>query len=105
MSDQLKILIAFLRHEIGEDKLPMTRDTLIEDDLGVSGDDAEDLIIAFGKAFNVDVSNFNLGAYFGDEPGGFLIWWRKPRELKPFTIGHLEKAMLAGRLDDTVINS
>jgi acyl carrier protein len=33
-------------------------DTRIETDLGVSGDDAIEFILEYGKAFNVDVSRF-----------------------------------------------
>jgi acyl carrier protein len=94
-------LVTFVRNQIGVYDTPITRDTLIEDELGVTGDDAYDLIISFGKKYKIKVDTFNLGKYFGDEPGLFPI----NREIKPFTIGHLEKAVMAGRLDEEVINS
>ena len=95
-------LVVFVREQIGEYDMPITRETLIEDGLGVTGDDAEDLIIAVGKKYNVDIRNFNFRKYFYDEPGIFNF---KNRKIEPFTISHLEKAIIAGRLDEEVINS
>ena len=82
--------------------MTITRDTLIEDGLGITGDEAEDLIIAFSKKYNVDIGSFNFAKYFYDEPGIFNI---QNRVIEPFTVGHLEKAITAGRLDEEVINS
>ncbi len=81
----------------------------IEDDLGVSGDDAVEFILAFGKEFNVDVSNFMLADYFSPE-GDFILpaiirflTNKKKRERKSFTVGHLEKAIMEGRLDENTM--
>jgi acyl carrier protein len=49
--------------------------TKINLDLGVDGDDGLDLVIEFGKKFDVDVSNFPFSDYFGPEAG-----------INPFTI-------------------
>ena len=95
-------LVVFVREQIGEYNMPITRDTLVENSLGVTGGDAEDLIMAFSKKYNVDISNFNFTKYFYDEPGVFNF---QNRVIEPFTIGHLEKAVIAGRLDEEVINS
>ena len=95
-------LVAFIRDTIKEYELPIMRETLIEDDLGVSGDDADELVISFGKKYNIDISNFNFAKYFYNEPGIFNF---QSRQIKPFTVGHLEKAIIAGRLDEEVINS
>ncbi|MDR2637746.1 MAG: DUF1493 family protein [Zoogloeaceae bacterium] len=43
--------------------------TRINWDLGVDGDDGLDLVIEFGKKFNVDISNFPFDDYFGPEAG------------------------------------
>ena len=89
----------------------ITRETKIEDDLGVTGDDSDEFLIAFGKEFNVDVSKFPIGNYFGDEGDQILpaiirmFTGKKKRQTKKLTIGHLEKAVMAGRLDEEVINS
>jgi hypothetical protein len=86
-------------------KKQITRETAIEKDLGITGDDADEFLIAFGKEFNVDVNQFSIGDYFGDEGDPILpaiirfLTGRKEREKKILTIGHLEKAVIAGRLD------
>ena len=95
-------LVAFIRSKAGEHEMPITKETLIEDNLGITGGDAEDLIMDFSKKYNVDISNFNFTKYFYDEPGIFNF---QNRIIEPFTVGHLEKAIIAGRLDEEVINS
>jgi Protein of unknown function (DUF1493) len=92
-------------------KFPLTRITRVEEDLGIYGDDANEFLIAFGQEFNVDMSKFMAGDYFSDETAGaagtimrFFSWNNKPNK-KTLTLGHLEKAVAAGRLDEDVINS
>jgi hypothetical protein len=92
-------------------KKELIRDTTLETDLGITGDDSDDFLIAFGKEFKVDVSQFPIGDYFGDEGDPILpalirmFTGRKKRQTKDLTIGQLEKAVIAGRLDEEVINS
>lgn len=93
-------LVSFIREQIREDKMLINRETLIEDQLGVTGDEAEELIIAFAKQYNVNIDNFIFRNYFYDEPGLFNI---PNRVIKPLNIGHLERAIIAGALDDNVI--
>ena len=95
-------LVAFVNKQVGRHDITVTRDTLIEDDLGVTGGDANDLLIAFSKKYNIDITNFIFEKYFNDEPGVFGF---RNRAIHPFTIGHLEKAIIAGRLDEEVISS
>ena len=48
-------------------------------DLGVDGDDAEELLRAYREKFRVDMSGFDFHRYFGDEPDAvslFLLLWR-----------------------------
>jgi len=86
-------------------------DTKIEDDLGVSGDDAVEFIIAYGKEFNVDVSNFRVSDYFSPEIDAIMLGLIRIFTCKPnpsrkiLTVGHLLKGIIAGRLDEEVINS
>lgn len=94
-------LILFVRDQIREYKRAITRETSIEDDLGVTGEEAAELLDAFSDKFKVDISKFDFKKYFNDEPTAFTY----ARKLLPFTIGHLEKAMIAGKLDEEVINS
>jgi acyl carrier protein len=84
------------------DDEPITTETRLYEDLGIYGDDAVEFLIAFGKEFNVDVSKFMAADYFKDEGAGvFNLGVTK----KALTVGHLEKAIMAGRLDEEVINS
>jgi hypothetical protein len=92
-------LISFVRSQIGEYDMSITRESLIENDLGVTGEDASDLIMAFGKKYQIDISKFNFKKYFNDEPLIFL----PDRKVHSLAIGHLEKAIVAGRLDEEVI--
>jgi acyl carrier protein len=94
-------LISFIRKQIGEYNMPIERETLIEYDLGVTGEDAAELIQAFSIQYKVDISNFLFTNYFNEEPFVLL----KCKSVKSFTVGHLEKGILAGRLDEEVINS
>lgn len=76
----------------------ITSATSLADDLGISGDDAVEFIVAFGKAFNVDISQFRISDYFKPE-GGLMLINIFTSTKKPFTVGHLEKAILTGKLE------
>lgn len=101
----------FVIKESAVDDEEITRDTQIEEDLGVTGDDAVDFMIAYGKAFNVDVTQFMTGDYFDGEGDIILpaiirfFTSKKKKPNKRLTVGHLEKGIIAGRLDEEVINS
>jgi acyl carrier protein len=94
-------LVSFVRLRSREFKKSITRETLIEDDLGVTGDDAAELILEYSKKYNVDISNFIFTKYFNEESSVFTM----EKRIWPFTIGHLEKAVIAGRLDEEIINN
>lgn len=88
----------------------ITRDTKLISDLRITGDDADEFFLEFAKHFNVDVSNFKIGDFFGDEEDYITaaikdIFRDKERGLKPITVGDLERAILAGRLDDSILDS
>jgi acyl carrier protein len=101
----------FVIKESAVDDEEITLDTKIEDDLGVTGDDAVDFMIAYSETFNVDVTKFMAKDYFGSERNvllselGKCITGNRERTGKTLTVGHLEKGILAGRLDEEVINS
>jgi acyl carrier protein len=94
-------LVAFIHKVSRSFEVPITMETSIENDLGVTGDDGEDLIIEFSKKYNVDINNFDFTKYFYPEPMTLSM----PRDVKLLTVGHLMKAIEAGRLDDDVINN
>ena len=84
--------------------------TRLAEDLKITGDDSVEFLIEFGKEFNVDVSNFKAADYFDGEGGEFIesiikIFSRKKEAPKQIlTLGHLEKAVYFGRLDEEVIH-
>ncbi|MES2389176.1 MAG: DUF1493 family protein [Bacteroidota bacterium] len=77
----------------------------LETDLNIYGDDAVELLIAYGKKFNVNVSQFKAAEYFSAE-GGLNLLSRlfKISNVKPLQVSHLVKGIIAGKLDESVIN-
>ncbi len=67
--------------------------TRIEKDLGVTGDDAAELIEAFAKEFQVDVSHFKFHDYFGPEGMDFFCEYPDSQSRKKLTIADLEEAV------------
>jgi len=94
-------LASFIRDQTRSYDSVITRETLIEDDLGVTGEEASELIHNFSKKYGVDVTKFEFRKYFNEEPSVFL----PSRKVVPFTVGFLEKAILRGCLSEEVINS
>jgi hypothetical protein len=66
-------------------------------------------LMAYSKEFNVDVSKFKIDDYFGDEGDVVLssiiktLNGSERKHKKILTIGNLEDAVLAGRLDEEII--
>jgi acyl carrier protein len=96
--------------KMGKYRKPLMRETTLEKDLGMSGDDAVEFILEFSKKFNVDVSKFEIKKYFFPEGDSvlpaiirFFAGKKNPKQ-KELTLGDLEKAVIAGRLDEEVIN-
>jgi acyl carrier protein len=100
----------FVVNKSGVDDEPIDKATRIQEDLGVSGDDAVEFILAYSKEFNVDVTNFMAADYFEAE-GGLRIWSLLKdllgfnKQGKTLTVGHLEKGIYAGKLDEGIINA
>ena len=91
-------------------KKEINRDTKLVVDLKITGDDADDFFIAFAEKFNVDISGFKIGDYFGNEEDFVAslikdLFRNKEKGRKSLNIGQLEKAVIVGRLDEDVINS
>lgn len=86
--------------------------TTIEDDLGITGDDAAEFMEKFFDVFGVDASGFDFGRYFHDE--GFnpflvlLMPFRRYRDRQkkiPITLAMLAKAVECRRWDAASIES
>lgn len=101
----------FVTEQRWEYDFPLTKDTTVKEELKITGDDAVDFLIAYGKKFNVDVSHFMAADYFDGEGDVILpaiirsITGKKKPLKKILTLGHLEKGIIAGKLDEEVINS
>src|SRR4030088_3538212 len=88
-------------------------DTRLYDDLGIYGDDATEMLVNYGKKFNVDVSKFRVADYFMGEGDNawidglirFFTGRRPSTGLKVLKVKDLERGIKAGRLDETVIQS
>ena len=102
-------LVEFIRHECA---IPIEEEinanTRMYSDLGVYGDDAVELLVAYAKTFDVDVTHFMAADYFKGEGAdilGFMLSLFKPAEQaqKELTVGHLQKGIEAKRLDEQVI--
>ncbi|AEV99380.1 hypothetical protein A4D02_34260 [Niastella koreensis] len=83
---------------------PLTRNTSLQKDLKIYGDDAAEIIIAFGKEFNVDISDFKLQEYFEPEGDAVIasimrLFKKKKMSYKPLTLGDLEYAVIKGKLE------
>lgn len=94
-------LILFIRKEINDYKLPITGESLLENDLGITGEDASELIVAFSKKYKVNIDNFIFSKYFNEEPNAFTA---PSSDISPLTVSDLEKAIRAGSLDESTIH-
>ena len=106
--NRIKLLV---EGKMGKYRKPLLRDTTLEKDLGMSGDDAVEFILEFSKRFRVDISKFEIKKYFYAEGDSVLpaiirvFTGKKNPKQKELTIGHLEKSIIAGRLDEEVIDN
>ena len=104
-------LKAFVVDQAGVEDYEVIPEAKIEDDLGVTADDAIDFLLAYSKTFNVDVTRFMAADYFDGEGDVILpsiirmFTGKKKVKNKVLTVAHLVKGILAGMLDETVINS
>ncbi len=89
LSEQVQWVVA---NETGNPPTRITMNTRIQSDLGVAGDDGEDLLVRFQKEFSVDMSSLRYDKHFEPEgvPLGYgllaciaaftsaLFWWLIP---------------------------
>lgn len=81
----------------------ITKDTEVEKDLGITGDDAIDFIEEFSTFFNVDISSFEYNKYF--RPEGIGLSWalgltdKKPNDRKKITLEDLTNSIEKGKLE------
>lgn len=98
--EKLKLLIIKQR---GKTKIPLNRNTSLENDLLISGIDAVNLMNKYSQEFEVDLSGFIFSDYFNSEGFSLTNLWHKKESIKELTLGDLEKGIIAKRLDQGVI--
>ena len=100
--DLFEKISEFVLRERGKYKKALTRETTLEKDLKITGDDSVEFIESFGKEFNVDVSQFDLAKHFVSE-GTFallkLTLFGIDTGNPQITLGDLEKAVEKGQLE------
>lgn len=105
---QIRLLI---EDKMGKYKKEINRDTALEFDLGITGSDASELLVEYGRRFNVDVSKFNMAVYFLPEGDSFLpalmrfFTGKKAMKQKELTVGDLEKGIMAGQLTEELLDN
>ncbi|WP_179402440.1 DUF1493 family protein [Burkholderia guangdongensis] len=99
---------AFVRTEVGlGPSKPLTHNTRLREDLGQTGDEANDLMGHFFERFEVDPGDFDFHRYFLMEGEGLLYslfqrWvMRKPHtfQREPITLAMLYQAARTKRWD------
>lgn len=100
--DTFEKIKEFVIRESLVDNLEITRMTTIERDLGITGDDAWNLMEKFRNEFCVDISNFEFDKYFQEEGSWVLGWlfniFKKRNMREKLTVGQLEEAIKKGQL-------
>ena len=99
MGDELKERVFMMvATQTGHRRAELSLQTNVFRDLGVDGDDAEDLLIGFSKEFDVDLKRLQFSRHFGPEapfnPIALLMprWWRWQRERIPVRMQDLVDA-------------
>ena len=85
-------VMAFIQTETGTQDLVLTSATSIEEDLGVTGDDAVSLLQALAVRYHLDLHHIRWDKYFHPEPG----WGVSYRAVEPFTVGDILQAVEHG---------
>ena len=100
-------VIKFISAFTGEAEDNIQPSTIINDDLGIDGDDGDELLMEFSSKFNVDLTPITE-TYFGSEglPLYFLILWPfhllrwilgyKSNDLTPLPVSQLIKSAEEG---------
>ena len=98
-------LINFIRLECGiAPSVAIIASTEMQRDLGVYGDDAMEFLLAYSKAFHVDLSQFMAADYFDGEGMDILAWFKPSKKRKELTAGHLQQGIDAKRLNEQLLH-
>jgi|688.fasta_scaffold244366_1 hypothetical protein len=98
--EDLTDILAMLR---SEPRSRITSDTLLREDLGVNGDDWDEILVAITQRWGeTDFTSFNFYDYFREEPQlhALYIWLKdfwNGKCLRPLTVGHLAAVIDRGQ--------
>ena len=100
--DAVAHLLADLRAEPLENITPATR---LRDDLGIAGDDWDEVLLAINNRWPVDWAGFDFYTFFDEEPHLLslvraLLHVVRGRRLRPLTVGHLSLVLQRGKWFD-----
>ena len=101
MTPTLAELSALLAEIRGEPPHRITPSTRLGEDLGIDGDDWDEVLLAIVGRWRTDFTGFNVYDYFGEEPSLHSLivavtnLWAGKR-LKPLTVGHLAAVIERG---------
>ncbi|HPF10364.1 MAG TPA: DUF1493 family protein [Flavobacteriaceae bacterium] len=84
----------------------LNRETELEENIGLTGDDADEFLSDYAEKFNVDISEFIFNDYFleeGEDHFQTIASWFFGQKIKKngrkrLTLGHLEDAVRKGKL-------
>ena len=98
--EDLTDILAMLR---SEPRSRITSDTLLREDLGVDGDDWDEILVTITQHWgDTDFTSFNFYDYFREEPQLHALYiclkdfWSGKR-LRPLTVGHLAAVIDRGQ--------
>ena len=106
-------VVTLVARETGSRPERIRPETLVEDDLGCTGDDAAELMAEFAREFGVDLTGFQFSRHFGAEAPatpwsllrGLVVWLATGRTGEPspdpVTVARLVDAAARGRWADS----
>ena len=70
------------------------RNTRLQQDMGLTGDDAAEILIAFGREFNVNVNAFPIDEYFKAEGFSFnnILTFLRIKKTKDYKCSQLDSS-------------
>lgn len=97
---------AIIAESTGVKPKKITMETDLRGDLGVRGDDGDELVEALCEAFDVDWNDFDSGIHFGNEGFGLPLPWQLENncamyEVQPLSVGDFVRAVAFGHWHGT----
>ncbi|MCW1913923.1 DUF1493 family protein [Luteolibacter sp. GHJ8] len=94
---KLTEVIDLISESTGRNPSTLSPDTRLSEDLGIDGDDAEELTEEFASRFGIDLTGYEHLRHFGPEAGWSPFTIHPSAPLIPITIARLAEAAAAGR--------